>query len=97
MTGSFEILCDEKLLQDLAAETYVMRLGEGSSALSLMPDETRAVHEAAFEAFHAGGRTASRSVEALCRDIGVEPVSETGPSPYSTSRVYKGYLTESAN
>ncbi|KAG1692005.1 hypothetical protein DVH05_025983 [Phytophthora capsici] len=46
-----------------------------------MAAEMRAVHEAAFEAFHASGRAASRSVEALCRKIGVDPVPETGAVP----------------
>ncbi|KAG1684955.1 hypothetical protein DVH05_010128 [Phytophthora capsici] len=58
-----------------------MRLCEGQSSISLMAAEMRAVHEAAFEAFHANGRAANRSVEALCRKIGVDPVPETGAVP----------------
>ncbi|EGZ14149.1 hypothetical protein PHYSODRAFT_253098 [Phytophthora sojae] len=62
-------------------ETYAMRLCEGQSTLSTMPAEMRAIHEAAYSAFHARGRGALRSLEAICNKIGVAAVEETGVVP----------------
>ncbi|KAE9294030.1 hypothetical protein PF001_g17979 [Phytophthora fragariae] len=46
-----------------------------------MPAEMRAVHEAAYSAFHARWWGALRSLEAICDKIGVAAVEETGVVP----------------
>ncbi|KAE9091518.1 hypothetical protein PF010_g18154 [Phytophthora fragariae] len=79
--GNFDFGYDKELLQDLAVETYAMRLCKGHSTLSTMPAEMRAVHEAAYSAFHARWWGALRSLEAICDKIGVAAVEETGVVP----------------
>ncbi|KAG3246880.1 hypothetical protein PI124_g8405 [Phytophthora idaei] len=78
---SFDVVFDGERIQDLAVETYAMRLCEGLSVLWLMPAEMRALNEEAYALFPARGRAANRDVSAICRELEVDPVPEASRLP----------------
>lgn len=79
--GSFDVTYEEELLQDLAIETYAMRLREVKPILALIPSEMRAINHAAYDLFNARGRTGVRGVGEICRRLKIEPVDESGRVP----------------
>ncbi|POM76206.1 Hypothetical protein PHPALM_6583 [Phytophthora palmivora] len=79
--GNFDFVYDEELLQDLAVEIYAMRLCEGKPVLLLMPAELRSIHDAAYQLFHARGRTAVGSLKTISRRLALVPVQESGAVP----------------
>ncbi|OWZ03696.1 LOW QUALITY PROTEIN: hypothetical protein PHMEG_00024525 [Phytophthora megakarya] len=59
-----------RCIQDQAVETYAMRVCEGQSVISLMPEEMRSIHTAAYNVFHARVRPATRSISERYNKIG---------------------------
>ncbi|RLN73278.1 hypothetical protein BBJ28_00022470 [Nothophytophthora sp. Chile5] len=76
LDGVDDVVYNERVLQDLAVESYGLRPCAGRSVSDVMPREMRMLHQAAYDHFNGVGKKPTRNANTILRTLAAPMIDE---------------------